>query len=205
METKKTATAKFNEVANVKMSAISKSRRPAARMRKEFATRILFETDNLQALKGELDLCEKFNELAELRPYVEAYIAALKPAKKQTKKAEAPKEKKTDTTAQPAKRGAAPKHVVGEVHPNGKWIWTDLGNGKCDWKSKNGKWHGGKENKHNEGDIHENGKWAWLEWRPGKFDWKSIKSPLYAAYLERTNAEAKRVARRAKRTAKKTA
>ena len=38
-------------------------------------------------------------------------------------------------------------HNVGDVHPNGKWIWTDLGNGKFDWKSKNGKYHnGGKGN-----------------------------------------------------------
>lgn len=33
------------------------------------------------------------------------------------------------------------KHQVGEVHPNGKWIWTEWAPGKFDWKSKNGKHH----------------------------------------------------------------
>lgn len=26
------------------------------------------------------------------------------------------------------------KHIVGEVHPNGKWIWTEYKEGKFDWR-----------------------------------------------------------------------
>lgn len=26
------------------------------------------------------------------------------------------------------------KHVVGEVHPNGKWVWTEYKEGKFDWR-----------------------------------------------------------------------
>ena len=26
------------------------------------------------------------------------------------------------------------KHIVGEVHPNGKWVWTEYKNGKFDWR-----------------------------------------------------------------------
>ena len=33
------------------------------------------------------------------------------------------------------------KHQVGEVHPNGKWIWTEYAPGKFDWKSKKGKYY----------------------------------------------------------------
>ena len=36
-------------------------------------------------------------------------------------------------------------HNIGEVHPtNPDWLWTDIGNGKGDWKSKNGSWWKGK-------------------------------------------------------------
>lgn len=33
------------------------------------------------------------------------------------------------------------KHVVGEVHPNGKWVWTEYKPGKFDWRGipKDGK------------------------------------------------------------------
>lgn len=27
------------------------------------------------------------------------------------------------------------KHVVGEVHPNGKWMWTEYKEGKFDWRN----------------------------------------------------------------------
>lgn len=33
------------------------------------------------------------------------------------------------------------KYQVGEVHPNGKWIWTEYAPGKFDWKSKKGKYY----------------------------------------------------------------
>ena len=26
------------------------------------------------------------------------------------------------------------KHTVGEVHPNGKWVWTEYKEGKFDWR-----------------------------------------------------------------------
>lgn len=36
-------------------------------------------------------------------------------------------------------------YSVGQSHPkHPDWLWTDLGNGKFDWKSKNGKWWKGK-------------------------------------------------------------
>lgn len=36
-------------------------------------------------------------------------------------------------------------YTVGQSHPkHPDWLWTDLGNGKFDWKSKNGKWWKGK-------------------------------------------------------------
>ena len=27
-------------------------------------------------------------------------------------------------------------HVIGEVHPNGKWVWTEYKKGKFDWRTR---------------------------------------------------------------------
>jgi hypothetical protein len=32
-------------------------------------------------------------------------------------------------------------HKVGDVHPNGKWVWTQLPSGKFDWRTKGGRAH----------------------------------------------------------------
>ena len=65
--------------------------------------------------------------------YDEAYMKMLRaiPAEKFIKKAQ-------DTEIEKA-------YSVGQSHPkHPDWLWTDLGNGKFDWKSKNGKWWKGK-------------------------------------------------------------
>ena len=36
------------------------------------------------------------------------------------------------------------KRQVGDIHPNGKWVWTEYAPGKFDWKSKKGKYHKNK-------------------------------------------------------------
>jgi hypothetical protein len=33
------------------------------------------------------------------------------------------------------------KHQVGDIHPNGRWVWTEYAPGKFDWKSLRGKHH----------------------------------------------------------------
>lgn len=38
-----------------------------------------------------------------------------------------------------SKAGLCDGHHVGEMHPNGKWRWTEYAPGKFDWRSKNGK------------------------------------------------------------------
>lgn len=45
--------------------------------------------------------------------------------------AETPKTDKTTT----AKKTARSKHVVGDLHPNGKWVWTEYAPGKFDWRT----------------------------------------------------------------------
>lgn len=37
------------------------------------------------------------------------------------------------------------KHNVGDIHPNGRWVWTEWAPGKFDWKSLKGKHHKGNQ------------------------------------------------------------
>lgn len=37
------------------------------------------------------------------------------------------------------------KHNVGDIHPNGRWVWTEYAPGKFDWKSLKGKHHKGSQ------------------------------------------------------------
>ena len=37
------------------------------------------------------------------------------------------------------------KHQVGDIHPNGRWVWTEWAPGKFDWKSLKGKHHKGSQ------------------------------------------------------------
>lgn len=37
------------------------------------------------------------------------------------------------------------KHQVGDIHPNGRWVWTEYAPGKFDWKSLKGKHHKGSQ------------------------------------------------------------
>ena len=157
-ETMNQVIVRLNELKDVKMSNITKSKRQAAKFSKEVATYLLDNWSDLAQLKLCRDTMAKDmpdgadevmslydGRIKELEPKTKE--KAKKDIKKQEKKQEAkkPAEKKAKTDSDTAaKRGRKSKHYVGELHPNGPWLWTDLGNGKFDWKSKNGKWWKGR-------------------------------------------------------------
>lgn len=155
-ETMNQVIVRLNELKDVKMSNVTKSKRQAAKFSKEVATYLLDNWSDLAQLKLCRDTMAKDmpdgadevmllydGRIEELDP--KKSRAAGKQAKKQKKEVKdvAKKEEKNDSTSA-AKRGRKAEHYVGEVHPNGLWLWTDLGNGKCDWKSRNGKWWKGR-------------------------------------------------------------
>lgn len=157
-ETMNQVIVRLNELKDVKMSNVTKSKRQAAKFSKEVATYLLDNWSDLAQLKLCRDTMAKDmpDGADEVMSLYDGRIKELEPktkekAKKATKKHEnkqeakkpAEKKEKTDSTTA-AKRGRKSKHYVGELHPNGPWLWTDLGNGKFDWKSKNGKWWKGR-------------------------------------------------------------
>lgn len=157
-ETMNQVIVRLNELKDVKMSNVTKSKRQAAKFSKEVATYLLDNWSDLAQLKLCRDTMAKDmpDGADEVMSLYDGRIKELEPktkekAKKVTKKqekkreAEKPTEKKAKTDSDTtAKRGRKSKHYVGELHPNGPWLWTDLGNGKFDWKSKNGKWWKGR-------------------------------------------------------------
>lgn len=153
-ETMNQVIVRLNELKDVKMAKITKSKRQAAKFSKEVATYLLDNWSDLAQLKLCRDTMAKDmpDGADEVMSLYDGRIKELEPKprekaekvakKKDVAKKEEKKEKSDSTPA--AKRGRKSEHYIGEVHPNGLWLWTDLGNGKCDWKSKNGKWWKGK-------------------------------------------------------------
>lgn len=45
------------------------------------------------------------------------------------------------------------KHQVGDIHPNGRWVWTEYAPGKFDWKSLRGKHHKGNTQQNSEESV----------------------------------------------------
>lgn len=56
----------------------------------------------------------------------------------------APSSPSVEDSTPNGKRGRKSAHYVGEIHPNGKWVWTEWKPGHFDWKSLRGKHHKNK-------------------------------------------------------------
>lgn len=140
---------KLNELKSVKMAALSKSKRPAAKEAKGLAAYVLNNWDNQQALeqllqnaeeeaatelgKSVLDIAQnRRNQMNAIkiengRRETEARM------KKASSKAEA---KKDDKTEHPKEKTAKTARKVGDVHPkHPTWVWTEYAPGKFDWRT----------------------------------------------------------------------
>jgi hypothetical protein len=162
----------LNSYKALKMSAISKSRRPEARELKDLATYILNNWDNLAELKKVQHSANEGTDVSADRKIIIAIIdsrlknfedasKACEEAVKETKKAEqAPKaktEKKETKKSAPAKANKADSK-------------------KAEPKAKEEKQPKEKkaETARKVGDVHPNHPtWVWTEYKPGKFDWRT--------------------------------
>ena len=158
-ETMNQVIVRLNEFKDVKMSSVTKSKRQAAKFSKEVATYLLDNWSDLAQLKLCRDTMAKDmpdgadevmslydGRIKELEP--KPSRAAGKQAKKQKKElkgVDKKEEKKAKTDSDTtANRGRKVSHYVGEEHPNGKWVWTEIREGVFDWRCKNGKWWKGR-------------------------------------------------------------
>lgn len=140
---------KLNELKSVKMAALSKNKRPAAKEAKGLAAYVLDKWDNqyeLESLlenadeaavtelgKSVLDIAQnRRNELNAIkiengRKEAEAKLKETA-SKKETKKA--------DKTEQPKEKESKTARKVGDVHPkHPTWVWTEYAPGKFDWRT----------------------------------------------------------------------
>lgn len=98
----------LNEFKNVKLSSIHSKKRPEAKKNRAIATSVLDNWDNVEVLKK--IFCDKEVTNKTIIGIVFDRMTALRAAKK-TKK-------------------------VGDLHKNGKWVWTEYAPGKFDWRTR---------------------------------------------------------------------
>lgn len=125
---------KLNELKSVKMANLSKGKRPAAKEAKLQATYILENWDNEFELVKMLNDSEVTNDdiKAILVSRLENFADAKEACKKAVEEANQAEPKKEETKAP-----SAPKSTkkVGDIHKNGKWMWTEYQPGKFDWRT----------------------------------------------------------------------
>ena len=137
---------KLNELKSVKMAALSKSKRPAAKANKTAAQFVLERWDDEEELKRFISdesmkvECYEVWCIADSRYKQLSYRPEEAPkedAKPKAKKTASKKEtKKADKTEQPKEKTAKTARKVGDVHPkHPTWVWTEYAPGKFDWRT----------------------------------------------------------------------
>ena len=137
---------KLNELKSVKMAALSKSKRPAAKANKTAAQFVLERWDDEEELKRFISdesmkvECYEVWCIADSRYKQLSYRPEEAPkedAQPKSKKTASKKEtKKADKTEQPKEKTAKTARKVGDVHPkHPTWVWTEYAEGKFDWRT----------------------------------------------------------------------
>lgn len=116
----------LNEFKNVKLSSISSKKRPEAKENRAIATSVLDNWDNVEVL--EKIFCDKEVTNETIKGIVFDRMTALRAAQG-IAKLEAEKAKKETFAAKETKK-------VGDLHKNGKWVWTEYAPGKFDWRTR---------------------------------------------------------------------
>ena len=137
---------KLNELKSVKMAALSKSKRAAAKANKTAAQFVLERWDDEEELKRFISdesmkvECYEVWCIADSRYKQLSYRpeeAQKEDAKPKAKNTASKKEtKKADKTEQPKEKAAKTARKVGDVHPkHPTWVWTEYATGKFDWRT----------------------------------------------------------------------
>lgn len=144
---------RMNAILSTKLSAISKGKREGLKAQKSSCKFLLENWDNEELLLNFAGDKEIQETQYELYCIAKSRIDQLQAIKRQEehKKAVAGvvkevKAKKTVKATSEKKEAASKqqkqsKHNVGDLHPNGKWVWTEYKPGKFDWRGipKDGK------------------------------------------------------------------
>lgn len=139
---------KLNELKSVKMAALSKNKRPAAKANKTAAQYVLENWDNAEMLQKYVNdpdspvesyeaYCIADSRVKQLMIEAAKIENARKEAEAKLKEAASKKEaKKSRKTTSPKENTAKTARKVGDVHPkHPTWIWTEYAPGKFDWRT----------------------------------------------------------------------
>lgn len=139
---------KLNELKSVKMAALSKNKRPAAKANKTAAQYVLENWDNTEMLQKYVNdpdspvesyeaYCIADSRVKQLMIEAAKIENARKEAEAKLKEAASKKEaEKVDKTTSPKENTAKTARKVGDVHPkHPTWVWTEYAPGKFDWRT----------------------------------------------------------------------
>lgn len=139
---------KLNELKSVKMAALSKSKRPAAKEAKRLAAYVLDKWDNQYELESLLEnaaeeaVTELGKSVLDIAQNRRNELNAIKIENARKEAAQAQKEASTTAQTDEAdkvktekKKASKTARKVGDLHPNGKWVWTEYAPGKFDWRT----------------------------------------------------------------------
>lgn len=133
---------KLNELKSVKMAALSKSKRPAAKEAKGLAAYVLNIWDNQCELESllenaaEVAVTELGKSVLDIAQNRRNELNAIKIENARKEAASKKETKKADKTEQPKEKAAKTARKVGDVHPkHPTWVWTEYAPGKFDWRT----------------------------------------------------------------------
>lgn len=139
---------RMNAILSTKLSAISKSKRDGLKAQKSGCKFLLENWDNEEHLLRFVEDKEIIETQGELYCIAKSRIDQLREERKKmlADAVSGLKVKKSVKTTSEHKKAASKqqkqaKHNVGDLHPNGKWMWTEYKPGKFDWRGiqKDGK------------------------------------------------------------------
>lgn len=149
---------RMNEIKSIKLSSVSPKKRVAIKAAKTLIDYIMANWDDMfslavpaidpeiRATQPELleiinsrreELDRKKNEELERKRKEEEAAAKAKEEEELKELAQKLKEepKKQESSATTVGRGHKVERNIGDIHPNGKWVWVEYKPGKFDWRT----------------------------------------------------------------------
>ena len=148
---------RMNEIKSIKLSSVSSKKRVAIKAAKTLIDYIMANWDDMFSLavpaidpeiretqpelleiinsrREELDR-KKNEELERKRKEEEAAARAKEEELKELAQKLKEEPKKQESSATTVGRGHKVERNIGDIHPNGKWVWVEYKPGKFDWRT----------------------------------------------------------------------
>lgn len=94
------------------------------------------KNEELERKRKEEEAAAKAREEEELKKLAQKLKEESKKEDKPQSQKKSTEPKKQDTQTPAVGRGHKVERKIGDIHPNGKWVWTEYKPGKFDWRTK---------------------------------------------------------------------